>query len=138
MGYPSRRPRYSARTIRVLHASLAWYRLGAQLFPEQLEEARPRTRGDCEAGPRPCPWVGCKYSLYLDVAANGNIKLNHPELEPGDLEHSCALDLADGGGMTLDEIGRALNLTRERVRQITERAGALMHRRLKAVRGVEE
>ena len=31
---------------------------------------------------------------------------------------TCALDLADGEGATLDEIGAAQNISRERVRQI--------------------
>ena len=31
---------------------------------------------------------------------------------------SCALDVADNLGCTLDEVGKAINLTRERVRQI--------------------
>ena len=34
---------------------------------------RPRTRGDCVSGPRPCPWVGCKYHLALDLLTDGGL-----------------------------------------------------------------
>lgn len=46
--------------------------------------------------------------------------MNFPATEVWDLEHSCSLDLADGGGMTLDRVGEAMNVTRERARQIIE------------------
>ncbi len=29
--------------------------------------ARPRTRGDCADGPRPCPWYRCRHHLGLEV-----------------------------------------------------------------------
>jgi hypothetical protein len=35
---------------------------------------------------------------------------------------SCALDLADHGGITLEAAGIAMNLTRERVRQMESKA----------------
>lgn len=35
---------------------------------------RPRTRGDCEDGPRPCPWVGCRYNLMLEVTEAGGLR----------------------------------------------------------------
>lgn len=90
---------------------------GAQIeYPEDVE--RPRRRGDCENGERPCPWVSCKWHLYLDVKASGSIKLNFPTLEVDELAETCALDVADRGGSSLDSVGDALNLTRERVRQI--------------------
>lgn len=81
----------------------------------------PTTRGDCARVPRPCPHVSCVHHLYLDVSAKtGAIKLNFPDLEPDQLppEWSCALDVADRGGGTLEDVGEFTNLTRERVRQI--------------------
>lgn len=80
---------------------------------------RPQTRGACVDGPRPCPWVSCEYHLYLDVhPRTGSIKLNFPELEPHEIGHSCALDIADDGGLTLEDVGAVMNITRERVRQL--------------------
>ena len=82
------------------------------------EHWRPQTRGDC-GKERPCPYVGCRYHLYLDVnPLNGSIKLNFPDLEVEDLPESCALDLAEKGRQTLEEIGEAMSLVKERVRQI--------------------
>lgn len=84
---------------------------------------RPVTRSDCECGPRPCPWVSCRYHLYLDVnPETGTIKVNFPESDICELEHSCALDLADAGEQTFEQIGGLLNLTRERIRQMTNQA----------------
>lgn len=79
---------------------------------------RPQTRGECAQGPRPCPWVSCRFSLYLDSTPSGNFKLNFPDLEPWELKPSCALDVADAGGVTLEAVAAALNVTREMVRQI--------------------
>jgi hypothetical protein len=93
----------------------------AQLLGE-LDQLRPRVRGDCEAGERPCPWVGCKFHLYLDVTPAGSIKENYPDRGPEALGESCALDLADRGGMTLEAVGDLLGLTRERIRQVERQA----------------
>ena len=80
---------------------------------------RPKTRGDCQGGVRPCPWVGCRWHLYLDVnPVSGSILFNHPDTDPLDLVHTCALDVADGGGATLERVGDMVGLTRERVRQV--------------------
>lgn len=68
---------------------------------------------------RPCVFIACAQSLYIDVNPDsGAIKLNFPELEPGEMAASCALDIADRGGASLDAVGVALNTTRERARQI--------------------
>jgi hypothetical protein len=79
----------------------------------------PPSRSACRGGPRPCPLVSCRYHLFLDVDPhNGSLKLNFPELQPWELPCSCALDVAEEGGVTLDVVGEHLGLTRERARQI--------------------
>jgi len=80
---------------------------------------RPTTRSDCKNGPRPCPWVSCRYNLYLDVnSETGSLKINFPDREPWECQHSCALDIAEEGELTFEQIGDVMNLTRERIRQI--------------------
>jgi len=90
---------------------------------EELEHLRPKNREDCRVSDRPCPFVSCKYHLYLDVNPHtGSIKLNFPDLAVWELTETCSLDVADRGGITLEEVGELLNLTRERIRQV-EAAG---------------
>jgi hypothetical protein len=103
-------------------------RLTGQVDPEetellkQMDDTRPRTRADCVNGPRPCMFVSCKHNLYLDVnPETGSIKLNFPDKEIWELEHTCALDVAEKGGITLEEVGEIMNLTRERIRQVETR-----------------
>ncbi len=85
----------------------------------ELEHLRPNNREDCRMGDRPCPFVSCKYHLYLDVNPHtGSIKLNFPDLSVWELSETCSLDVADRGGITLEEVGELLNLTRERIRQV--------------------
>ncbi|MGA9526088.1 MAG: sigma factor-like helix-turn-helix DNA-binding protein [Myxococcaceae bacterium] len=87
-----------------------------------IENSRPKTRADCVNGPRPCLFVSCKHNLYLDVnPETGSIKLNFPDKEIFELEYTCALDVAEKGGITLEEVGAIMNLTRERIRQVETR-----------------
>ncbi|RME52097.1 DNA-binding protein [Candidatus Woesearchaeota archaeon] len=84
-----------------------------------LEALKPRLRSQCREGMRPCPHVSCKYHLYLDVnPETGSIKFNFPHQEVHELEETCALDVAERGGVTLEEVGEHMNLTRERIRQL--------------------
>jgi hypothetical protein len=95
----------------------------------ETEEGRPKTRGDCRDGERPCPFVSCRYHLYLVInPMTGSIKINFPDKNLEDLRETCALDVAEGGTLTLEEIGDLLNLTRERVRQIENMALMNMRR----------
>ena len=48
--------------------------------------------------------------------------MNFPDLEVWEMTETCALDVADRGGITLEDVGILLNLTRERIRQV-ERSG---------------
>ncbi|MGH7329329.1 MAG: sigma factor-like helix-turn-helix DNA-binding protein [Polyangiaceae bacterium] len=115
----SRRKRaVRARTISVKRMTKRELELGRLLYPE-VEVEKPRTREECVNGARPCPFVSCKHHLYLDVSARtGAIKLNFPDLEVWDMNESCALDVADRGGTTLEEVGAIMNLTHERIRQV--------------------
>lgn len=98
--------------------------LRAQGYAEEIATYdRPVTRGDCLPGgcngARPCPWVSCKAHLAIDVdEVNGSMKVNFPDLEVWEMRDTCALDVADRGGITLEEVGAVMNLTRERVRQL--------------------
>lgn len=88
----------------------------------EIERARPKTRADCVNGPRPCLFVSCKHHLYLDVnPSTGSVKLNFPDKEIWELKYTCALDVADQGGITLEDVGQIMNLTRERIRQVEAR-----------------
>ena len=71
---------------------------------------------------RPCIHVSCRHNLYLDVNdSTGSIKLNFPDREVWELPETCALDVADRGGITLEEVGEIMGLTRERIRQLETR-----------------
>jgi len=124
----SRRKRaIRARTISVKRMTKRELELGRLLYPETDDVERPRTRADCVGGARPCPFVSCKHHLYLDVSARtGAIKLNFPDLEVWEMSETCALDIADRGGTTLEEVGAIMNLTRERIRQVEVKGLAKM------------
>lgn len=114
--------RIRAKTIAPSRLKRGEVKLGELLVhPAGVE--RPVVRGDCEEDPgRPCPWVSCPHHLYLDVnPETGAIKLNFPHLEVWEMRESCSLDVADRGGITLEEVGAIANLTRERIRQIEVR-----------------
>jgi len=119
----SRRKReIRARTISVKRMTKRELEIGRLLYPEN-GYWKPRTREECAGGPRPCPFVSCKHHLFVDVSARtGAIKLNFPDLDVWDMNESCALDVADRGGTTLEDVGAIMNLTRERIRQVEVKA----------------
>jgi len=109
------------RVIQLRRITRAEMELGARLYPP-IDVERPRVRGDCVGDPRPCPFVGCRHHLYLDVTQTGGIRLNFPDLEPWELESSCSLDVAAERARSGEKVGALLNITRERVRQIEDAA----------------
>ncbi len=116
-----RRTRPRSKTIAMKRLTREELRIGALLYPP-VDVPRPQTRSECQQHQRPCPWVACKHHLYLDVnPETGSIKLNFPDLEPWELQDTCALDVAERGGITLEEVGEIMNLTRERIRQVEVR-----------------
>lgn len=119
----SRRKRdVRARTISVKRMTKRELEIGRLLYPE-TDYWKPRTRSECADAPRPCPFVSCKHHLFIDVSPRtGAIKLNFPDLEVWEMGESCALDVADRGGATLEDVGAIMNLTRERIRQVEVKA----------------
>lgn len=116
-----RRMRPRSKTIAMKRLTREELRVGAAMYPP-VDIPRPTTRAECREEMRPCPWVACKHHLYLDInPETGSIKINFPDLEPWELQNTCALDVAERGGITLEEVGEIMNLTRERIRQVEVR-----------------
>ena len=116
-----RRTRPRSKTIAMKRLTREELRVGAMMYPP-VDIPRPTNRSECREEMRPCPWVACKHHLYLDInPETGSIKINFPDLEPWELRHTCALDVAERGGITLEEVGEIMNLTRERIRQVEVR-----------------
>ncbi len=116
-----RRIRPRSQTIAMKRVSRAERAAFAEAFPisDVADMPRPSTRAECHQHAGPCPWVACKHHLYLDInPLTGSIKINFPELEPWELQHTCSLDVAEQGARTLEQVGEITNLTRERVRQV--------------------
>lgn len=116
-----RRTRPRSKTIAMKRLTREELRVGAAMYPP-VDIPRPTSREECRGEMRPCPWVACKHHLYLDInPETGSIKINFPDLEPWELKNTCALDVAERGGITLEEVGEIMNLTRERIRQVEVR-----------------
>jgi hypothetical protein len=125
---PDARRRSKTMSRKEMARDLRKRRLVGEVDPEEaqliktVEGMRPKTRAECVSTPRPCMFVSCKHNLYIDVNPDtGSIKLNFPDKEIWELEYTCALDVAEKGGITLEEVGEIMNLTRERIRQVETR-----------------
>lgn len=89
-----------------------------------LVHFRPSVRGQCAEGYRPCPYMSCRYHLGTDVLRNGSLRFPHGH-EPADLEtmpQTCALDVADGGGSSAEDVGAFLGLSAKRVARLEQEA----------------
>ena len=103
-GRRKRRTRARARTISIRRLSKTELNRGRMLYPE-TDYWKPTSRADCVDMERPCPYVSCKYHLYIDVhSQRGSIKMNFTDIEVWEMTETCALDVADRGGITLEEV----------------------------------
>lgn len=100
---------------------------------ESIPKEMPRTRGDCKEAVRPCPWVRCRFHLYLDVRADRVVRVNFADREPTDMLATCALDLAEDGPRTLEQVAGLMGMSKERARQIEE--GALVKLKVDLAKG---
>jgi hypothetical protein len=130
-----------AITLNPRRAAMGTLDAGAAAYPEDTSRHRPRTYADCQrrglGDTKPCPYASCKHHLAVDVDPDrGSLKLNFPDREAHEAPSTCALRNAERGGMTLDDVGAAMNLTRERVRQLEVDALAKLARAARRM-GVE-
>lgn len=95
------------------------------VFPWE-DYPRPKTRGDCVDGginaQRPCPFASCQWHLAVNVNPSGSFSETFEGAEFTEMPHTCALDVADEGGATLEAIGNVLNVTREAIRLVESKA----------------
>jgi hypothetical protein len=83
---------------------------------------RPQTRGECIDGPRPCPYVGCRYHLFLDVYRAGGLQLNFGTENVDILkkvDHTCALDVADARTCSSEMVSKHLNVSVQAIKFTT-------------------
>lgn len=106
-------------SFRVSRGERVRMRIDKLVYPEKV--VRPKTRGECKDGIRPCPYVGCRYNLYLEVSEAGSITLNY-DGEVWEQTESCALDVADRGDHMLEELAAIMNRTREAIRLVEAKA----------------
>ncbi len=85
--------------------------------------SRPKTRGECVNGVRPCPWAGCRHHLLLDVKAKGRLEMYADE--PDQLAETCSLDVADRGGESNRDVAALIGgvTTRQAVQETIAEAG---------------
>ena len=94
------------------------------------------TRGACRKLPGPCPHAVCRFNLTSERRDSRGAK--PAEIHLPVVREACALEAAEQGGMTLEEIAMRLSLTRERVRQIELGALKKLWARLGGNEGEEE
>lgn len=114
-----RRRGYSLGTNTGAHA-MALDRAESKRLKLHLLPDLPANYGECYEMPRPCLFFRCRHNLWLDVKPeSGSIRMNFPGQEPEDLEYTCSIDAALGGGppakwgvpLSLARMGEIMNVT---------------------------
>lgn len=102
-------------------AELKRQQVGLPVVPEH---PRPATRGECASTPRPCPYVGCRYHLFLEPTPAGSLRLPFGEdveaLET--MDETCALDVADRSDHDMTQLAHYMGVTGSRIQQELPRA----------------
>ena len=111
----------------VLSLLFIWFYLGINRPPPTEDgagEGGPRLLASAtrEGRPETYPWPAAPRDtarLAVSWTGAGAPAAGYPVwLEVWEMRVSCALDIADHGGMRLEDVGELMNVTRERARQI--------------------
>jgi hypothetical protein len=94
------------------------------------------TGGVCRKLPGQCQHTVCRFNLTAERRDNRGAK--PAEMHLPVVREACALEAAERGGMTLEEIATRLSVTRERVRQIELGALTKLWQRLGGNNGGDE
>jgi hypothetical protein len=92
-------------------------------WAQQFVASRPRSRVQCADVERPCPYVGCRYNLWIvDITRRGTIR--HMDCDPWEMppDMSCVLDVADRGELQSADVEAFFGVSKEWVRQLTNSA----------------
>ena len=99
----------------------------------QLGFIKPTCRSECSGVPRPCPFVTCRYNLFLDVTERGEIRYNYAGTEPGEMDPkaSCALDVVDSfdyskGPLPQERLAELVGCSRDTVTSVIQKALATL------------
>ena len=121
---------------------------------DTLAQLRPTTRAACREEARPCPWVGCRHHLLLDMTETGALVINRPDgarrsaldghtpdalvrvwideaIEHlARMEYTCALDVLDDNpeGIGPNRLARLLGMAKQSADYLTGEARTAMRR----------
>ena len=114
---------FDQRRLKVAVNRSRYFEPDLQTELNATDDAFPQLRAECLEAIRPCPHLRCKNHLAVDVnPRTGSMKDNFPGTEVSDLQHTCALDLAEAGGMTLKDVGESMNISSHAVSLIEQKA----------------
>jgi hypothetical protein len=97
-----------------------------------FREGVPATREECKGSARPCPYVKCRYHLWLHEADARPGRRHEQGGAPASAlrpvtSRTCALDVVAEGAHTYAEIGELLGISDEGARIIAEKAIAKLN-----------
>lgn len=109
---------------------------------EALPDSRPVLRADCIGGPRPCPWINCRWHLCWERRDIHRLILGEADpcqvaaviLNMGD---TCVLDVA-ASPRSDREVGAILGVSHQAVAQACKRALVKLRAKHLLKRGYDE
>jgi hypothetical protein len=73
--------------------------------------------------------MGCRHHLGLDVSpTTGSMRLPFGTADVESMPETCSLDVADRGEASIDDVGRAVGVSRQRASQLLGDALARLQR----------